>query len=62
MVVLKVVDREFPPVNCLLIVPLILVDEFEVSLNCNMCSPVSFQFSLHGKCSHIVDSTIDLIC
>ena len=39
-IVFEVVDTEFSSVDCLLVTPLILVDEVEIDLNCNMCPPI----------------------
>ena len=61
VVVLEAVDTEFPPVDCLLVVLLILVDEVKVGLGHHMCPPITLQFGMHGEFHHIVDSTIHLV-
>ena len=61
VVVLEAVDTEFPPVDCLLLVLLILVDKVEVGLGHHMCPPITLQFGMHKEFHHIVDSTIDLV-
>ena len=42
MVVFEVMGAEFSPVYCFLVALLILVDEVEVGLDCDMCPMVAF--------------------
>jgi hypothetical protein len=62
VIVLKVIDTEFPSVYHFLVVLLVFVDEVEVGLNGEVCPPVAFQFSTHREFPHVVDCTIDLVC
>ena len=60
-IVFEAVDTENSSMDLLLVTLLVLVDEVEIDLNCNMCPSIVLQFSTHGEVSHVVDCTIDLI-
>ena len=57
----KAAGIEFPPVHCILVALLILVNEVQVGLDGDLCPLEVFQFCVKGEFSHVSDGMVYLV-